>query len=407
MTQNDKLSENIKSNNVLTTEAKKEESLPVESVLVMQGGGSLGAYECGVYKTLSKHKIKFDIVAGTSIGAINAAIITAYQNDKSPSKVLEDFWVELAQKVMPPPNPFSNSFFSDKSRAILASIYSATLGNPKAFSSMKLSWPTSNYFSYYMPYPLFDTEPLKETLENYVDFSNLENKGSNASKHRTRPRLIVTSTDIQTSKPVVFDSNYDKIDAESIIASAAFPFYGIGWTKKENKYLWDGSLLSNTPLNEVLERSPILDKIVYLVSIFPHHQHELPHTMFDAWHRARDIIHTDRTDSNIKTSVIMSNHLSILRNMYDLLIKYVSLVESQETITNKEALRMCFDKISNRYKELSKQRGAIIHKIVRIERTEKIHYLFEDADFSLETICKLIKQGENDAEKVIKSTKDE
>ena len=42
---------------------EKQKELPVETVLVLQGGGSLGAYECGVYKTLAKHKIKFDIVS--------------------------------------------------------------------------------------------------------------------------------------------------------------------------------------------------------------------------------------------------------------------------------------------------------------------------------------------------------
>ena len=62
---------------------EKQEELPVETVLVLQGGGSLGAYECGVYKTLIKHNIKFDIVSGTSIGALNAAIITAAHNHDS------------------------------------------------------------------------------------------------------------------------------------------------------------------------------------------------------------------------------------------------------------------------------------------------------------------------------------
>ena len=63
-----------------------------ETVLVMQGGGSLGAYECGVYKTLERHGIEFDIVAGTSIGAVNAAII-AGNRDESSAKTLEQFWL--------------------------------------------------------------------------------------------------------------------------------------------------------------------------------------------------------------------------------------------------------------------------------------------------------------------------
>src|SRR5215469_5805809 len=85
----------------------------LETVLVMQGGGSLGAYECGVYKALSKHGKRFDIVAGTSIGAINAALITSSIPDDNPSKKLENFWLTLAQSIG---SPIAFSL-SDKNRA--------------------------------------------------------------------------------------------------------------------------------------------------------------------------------------------------------------------------------------------------------------------------------------------------
>jgi predicted acylesterase/phospholipase RssA len=81
---------------------KENDSRKLETVLVMQGGGSLGAYECGVYKALSKYGKKFDIVIGTSIGAINAAIITSSTADDNPSKKLEDFWLTLAQSIGSP-----------------------------------------------------------------------------------------------------------------------------------------------------------------------------------------------------------------------------------------------------------------------------------------------------------------
>jgi len=69
---------------------------PIENVLVLQGGGSLGAFACGVFKALYKKNIKFDIVSGTSIGAINGAIIAGSKSD-NPVKDLEDFWIELAE----------------------------------------------------------------------------------------------------------------------------------------------------------------------------------------------------------------------------------------------------------------------------------------------------------------------
>jgi NTE family protein len=372
-----------------------EKELPVESILVLQGGGSLGAYECGVYKTLAKHSIKFDIVSGTSIGALNAAVIAAhsYDNAKRSTEKLEDFWLELAETLIPLPQQFSLLYFTDEARAILASMYSAMYGNPKAFFPI---WIASSFFNYLqpfrpLPYPLFDIAPLKETLSHYVDFNNLGKPD--------RPRLIVTSTNIQTSEPVVFDSKHIGIDADHVIASACFPFYGIAWTQKDNSYLWDGALLSNTPLSEVIDASPASDKILYLVNIFPHSQKQLPQDMFEAWHRARDIIYTDKTDNNIRLSRIISRHLSLLKEMHDLLMITSNVNLKEKGVDAK--LKERFDKMEREYNKLARRRGAIIKEIMRIERPEKTHFLFEDADFSIATIKKLIRQGEEDTEKAL------
>jgi NTE family protein len=376
-------------------EENSEKELRVETVLVLKGGGSLGAYECGVYKTLAKHNIQFDIVSGTSIGALNAAIIASYSYDsvKNSTKELENFWLELAETLIPLPSQFSSLYFTDESRAILASMYSAMYGNPKAFFPR---WITSGFFNYLQPfrsfpYPLFDITPLKRTLSRYVDFTKLGNPN--------RPSLIVTSTNIQTSEPVISDSTHTDINADHVIASAGFPFYGIAWTQMDNRYLWDGALLSNTPLREVIDASPISDKIVYLVNIFPHYQKELPHDMFEAWHRARDIIYTDKTDNNVRLSRIISRYLSLLKEMHDLLMitSNVKLKEKGDDTKLKER----FDKMELEYNKLAGKRGAIIKEIVRIERPEKTHFLFEDADFSVATIKKLIRQGEDDTEKAL------
>src|SRR6266487_4915696 len=69
----------------------------LENVLILQGGGSLGAFGCGVFKSLAKNDIKLDIIAGTSIGGVNAAIIAGSKDDKHPEKILEQFWLELAE----------------------------------------------------------------------------------------------------------------------------------------------------------------------------------------------------------------------------------------------------------------------------------------------------------------------
>ena len=138
----------------------------------MQGGGSLGAYECGVYKTLVNRGIKFDIIAGTSIGAINAAIIVGSKNDE-PARDLEDFWLEVAEKITPPVH------LPDNIRCLVSSTYGAMYGNLKAFVPVWFMMPHLNanenqsLLSYYKwPY-LYSTTPLKTTLLKYVDFSKL------------------------------------------------------------------------------------------------------------------------------------------------------------------------------------------------------------------------------------------
>jgi NTE family protein len=211
-----------------------------ETVLIMQGGGSLGAYECGVFKTLARHGIKFDIVAGTSIGAINAGIVAGSRSDH-PEKDLEAFWLDVAETVTP-------SIMSDYLRAVMSSSYGAFYGNPKVFSPIWFMSASRNNINGYLPYKwpyLYDLAVLKNTLKKYIDFTKL--------KGQDTPRLIVTCADIGKSEAVIFDSMTTNMDADHLVACAGYPFYGVGWTEKDGKYLWDGALLSNTPLREVID----------------------------------------------------------------------------------------------------------------------------------------------------------
>lgn len=354
------------------------QKLQYETVLVMQGGGSLGAYECGVFKTLSKYGIKFDIVAGTSVGAVNAGIVAGSRTDH-PEKELEAFWLEVAETMTP-------SVMPDYLRAVMSSSYGAFYGNPKVFSPTWFMAPSGNittgYLQYKWPY-LYDLAALKSTLQKYIDFTRLNSQNT--------PRLVVTCTDIRKSEAVIFDSTTANIDADHLVACAGYPFYGIRWTEKDGKYLWDGALLSNTPLREVIASSPKRDKRVYIVNLFPHIQEELPKDLFDAWHRARDIMHTDKTEHTIRMSKVISKYLLLLREMHDI----ISNAQLDKDLHER------FKKMEPEYHRIAEARGAIIDEITRIERTEHIHFLFEDADFSIATIKKLIKQGEEDAEKAL------
>jgi NTE family protein len=348
-----------------------QDSPKFETVLVMQGGGSLGAFECGVYKALQKRGIKFDIVSGTSIGAINAGIVAGAKGD--PANTLENFWLDIAETVTPFEIPHAL-------RSATAWMYGAVWGNPRVFTP---TWHNSIGGMYGSPH-LYDLSPLKKTIANYIDFEKL------APGHN--PRLIVTSTDIQKSESVLFDSYCERITADHLVACAGFPFYGISWTKINGHYLWDGSLMSNTPLREVISASPRNDKRVYIVNLFPKNQEKLPESLSDSWHRARDIMHTDRTDHNIQMSRVIKRYLKLLNEMHDLLKKVPLDEHSKEQ----------FAKMELEYNKLANQRGAIIEEVVKIERKEDVPFLFEDADFSIATIKELIRQGEAEAEKVLR-----
>ena len=378
-------------------------TLESETVLVLQGGGSLGAYECGVYKGFNKNGIIFDVLAGSSIGAINTSIIASAQNAgiDEPSSILEDFWLSLSEN-MSFPNQFLQSPFpfmsSDEMMAIWSSFYSMLYGNPKAFLPR---WFNPDSKDYFMPYKwtyLYDKTPLKKTLKQYIDIDKLKkidrHRNNNNKDNKAPSRLIITSTDIQKGEPVIFDSAYSDIDIDKIVACAGYPFYGLRWTEKDGKYLWDGSLLTNTPMLEVLRRSPQINKKFYIVDVFPRQQKELPTNMIEVWHRARDIVFMDKTDKNIEMLKVTEKYLSLIKTIYDILHDDAAKVDQ----TTKNKLK----EIELEYHSLNQKHGASITDLVRIGRREgSLHYLFEDADFSTYRIKKLIAEGEKDVDHIL------
>ncbi|MDN5846648.1 MAG: patatin-like phospholipase family protein [Candidatus Nitrosocosmicus sp.] len=381
-----------------------------ETILVLQGGGSLGAYECGVYKTLYKYGIKFDILAGSSIGAVNASIITAAQNsNKNAADILESFWLTLAENISPFEFNFELPFLSfDKKMALWSSMYSMFYGNSKAFVPKWLKPDSRFYFDPSSWTYLYDLAPLKKTLKDYIDFKSLgkiQNSEKNGFNSKTKnkntknklnwARLIITATDIQKGEPVIFDNLHTDIDGDMILASAGFPFYGLRWIIKDERYLWDGSLLTNTPMMDVMRASPIRNKKFYIVDVFPRQQKEIPTNMIEVWHRARDIIFMDKTDKNIEMIKISEKYLNLLKKMYGIVnFKSAKIDEDTKDMLNE---------LGREYNELTQKHGAAIIDVTRIGRKERdSHYLFEDADFSKYRIKKLIEEGEKDAENKIR-----
>lgn len=213
-----------------------------------------------------------------------------------------------------------------------------------------------------------------------------------------RSRLIITSTDIQKGEPVIFDNAHMDIDVDDVLACIGYPFYGIRWSEKDGRCLWDGSLLTNTLMLEVIRRSPQADKKFYIVDVFPRQQKELPSNMVEVWHRARDIIFMDKTDKNIEMLKVNERYIDLLRKMYQIINTENGMLDDTFKARLKE--------IEPEYNVLVKRIGRSIKDVVRIGRRETLHYLLEDADFSLYRIKKLIAEGEKDAEHILARKKE-
>src|SRR5688500_6321498 len=185
---------------------------PIENVLVLQGGGSLGAFACGVYKILYKKNIKFDIVGGTSIGGINGAIIAGSKND-NPVKDLEDFWMELAESTYTIIPDITTLDYDDESKGIgLKTIPSASLnatiyGVPKMFIPRWLQTTNISAKSLLdkqqLPWNwtyIYDNFPLGKTLEKYIDFKKLSPEMNSSSSFSDTTintvRFIVTAVTV-------------------------------------------------------------------------------------------------------------------------------------------------------------------------------------------------------------------
>jgi NTE family protein len=388
---------------------KSSMSDSIENVLILQGGGSLGAFGCGVFKALVNNNIKIDILAGTSIGALNATIIAGSKEDH-PEQALEQFWLELAECYNNINNSFSNansnfpfvdsppfnySHPASETKSILSFYNSAVFGNKKVFTPR---WNIGNcftdpqYFTTNKWTYLYDHSPLIKTLENYIDYNKLKPNGNPNS------RLIITAVNVMTAEPLIFDSNIQQITSKHILATTAYPTYYFQWIEVEKGiYAWDGSLLSNTPLREVIEASPAKDKRIFLVENYPKNIEKLPSTLQEVQHRARDIMFSDKTIHNIQMSKAITYHLKLIDDLYDMLKDHFKS-------ENKDEMEK-FEKIRTRYKKVSEEHGAEIKGVYYITRDEPFPSLHENADFSIDTIMASIKDGELKASQILKDIK--
>jgi len=248
---------------------------------VLQGGGALGAYQAGVFESLSKVYREPTWVAGISIGSINAALITGNPAHLRVAK-LREFWDIVSSSHQPP--ALSSSVRESWNEASAAQ--GMLFGVPGFFSPRFPPAPfqprgTLEAISYY------DTAPLQQTLDRLVDF-DLINSGS--------VRLSVGAVNVRTGNFEYFDSDKQRIDARHIMASGALP-PGFAPVEIDGEHYWDGGLVSNTPLQYVLDQPGKRHRVVFQVDLFAA-TGALPTTLAEVTEREKDIRFSSRTRLN-------------------------------------------------------------------------------------------------------------
>lgn len=261
--------------------------------LVLQGGGALGAYQCGVYEALHAAGIQPTWFSGISIGAINAAILAGNAPGQRVER-LREFWETICTPAgsctwpavaaleawaawLPPSETLSSGL------AALGALGALAHGQRGFFTPRPLSplaYPdgSSEATSFY------DIAPLRSTLERLVDFDRI-NSGE--------VRLSVGAVNVRTGNVRHFDSAIERITAEHVMASGALPpaFPAI---VIDGESYWDGGTVSNTPLDYVLGAQPRRDSLVLQVDLW-NARGALPKTLMEVFERQKDIQYSSRT----------------------------------------------------------------------------------------------------------------
>jgi len=254
--------------------------------LLLQGGGALGAYQAGVYQALSEANLHPHWVAGISIGGINSALIAGNPPELRVAR-LREFWETVTETPFGgPPHLFHGEIRNDMVHQFV--------NQGRALSA--LLWGAPSFFKPRIPPPIFtplsspgnlsfyDVSPLKTLLGRLVDFDRL-NSGE--------MRLTVGATHIKSGNYVTFDTIDRKIGVDHIIASGSLP-PGFPAAEIDGEYYWDGGVVSNTPLQWVLDAEPRQDTLAFQIDLWSA-RGELPRDMIEVDTRLKDIRYSSRT----------------------------------------------------------------------------------------------------------------
>lgn len=251
-------------------------------VLVFQGGGALGAYQAGVYQALHEAGVEPDWVVGTSIGAINAALIAGAPRAERIER-LDEFWRRMETgQFMGFPLPDWLGQNARNMATITSGLPAFFRPRPFAFLSpfMGLGGEDAGYYS---------VDPLRQLLGELVDFDRI-NAGP--------MRLSVGAAKVQSAEMVYFDSRKGPLGIDHVLASGALP-PAFPAVRIDGELYWDGGILSNTPVEIVFDDEPRQSGTVFAVHLWNPHGPE-PETIWQVLNRQKDLTYSSRAAQNIK-----------------------------------------------------------------------------------------------------------
>lgn len=338
-----------------------------KTVLILQGGGALGAYQAGVYQTLHEKHTPLDWVIGTSIGAINSALIAGNPPERRVSQ-LRAFWDSLAPDAIHRADfwPWASMLKNINTMGIMMTgVNGFFKPRPGAAWDIHTQVPLQDAGFY-------DTSELKDTLNTYVDFDYL-NQG--------HVRISICAVDIDDGQGVVFDSRKQIITPEHIMASGAlppgFPPVVIG----DHAY-WDGGVYSNSPLTVFLEEEENADALCFMVDLWDPTETR-PASIADAMTRFKTLQYASRS----KELLLMHQKTQNMQRAIRALSKFVPEAERQNADIQ-PLLRLGCDHTVN-----------VVHLIMKALPDD--HY-FKDVDFSASTIQARWESGVHDCQRALR-----
>lgn len=277
---------------------RRRRTLPGQVVLVLQGGGALGAYQVGVYHALHDAGIEPDWVIGTSIGAINGAIIAGNPPEARMER-LDRFWDSVTlQPALQLQDPSGTA-------QTLANLSTVTFGIPAFFAPNPAAWwgarmPVGVEHAAY-----YSTEPLRRTIEELVDFEYLQH---------CRHRLTVGAVNVERGEMRYFDTRRQALTSAHVMASGALPPAFPAVRLEDGEAYWDGGVYSNTPLEAVLQDDPRHDSVIFSVQMWQQRGPE-PASIWEAMGRMKDIQYASRDTSEIERHKQMHRLRHVIREL--------------------------------------------------------------------------------------------